>query len=200
VTIRPGASWGETVERPAGLRWFSDDATLAAHLALDREIPAAVTGGDLLRTLGGPSPDGRLRRYPIDVLHVAIDAAAAVPAVAHVVARAPGRLGWWRGPLWAACNVGHIGRWDVAPRAHPNDGQLDVVEVATDMTRRARLQAARRLPAGAHVPHPAIRIRRATTAVWAPGRPFAVFVDGVERRASHQVTVTIEPDGGLVHA
>ena len=29
-------------------------------------------------------------------------------------------------------NVDRLGRWDVAPRAHPNDGRADVVEVAAD--------------------------------------------------------------------
>ena len=48
-------------------------------------------------------------------------------AVAHVVARGGGP--WWRGPIVAVMNADRLGRWDVAPRAHPNDGRLDVVEV-----------------------------------------------------------------------
>ena len=53
-------------------------------------------------------------------------------------------------------NADRIGAWDVAPRAHPNDGQLDVVEVDASMGLRDRWQASRRLATGTHVPHPAI--------------------------------------------
>ena len=49
---------------------------------------------------------------------------------------------------------------DVAPRAHPNDGRFDVVEVSAAMPARARLQAWRRLATGTHVPHPDITTRR----------------------------------------
>ena len=71
------------------------------------------------------------------------------------------------------------GRWDVAPRAHPNDGRVDVVEVAAAMGLRARWQARRRLPTGTHVPHPAIRTGRATERAWHFDRPLGLWVDSV---------------------
>jgi hypothetical protein len=200
VTIRPGQAWGETVDPPPGLVTVADDADLAAHVGRQEAGPVLVAGGDLLRTLGGPSRDGRVRRYRLDLLWVVVDGGPAVPAVAHVIARAPGPMRWWPGPLWAACNVSHVGRWDVAPRAHPNDGRLDVVEVDAAMSWRARLQAARRLPSGRHVPHPAIRVGRAARATFAPGRPVAVFVDGRELGRAERVDVMITPDAGWVHA
>jgi hypothetical protein len=200
VTIRPGQAWGELVDPPPGLVTVADDADLADHLAREGAGPVSVAGGDLLRTIGGPSRDGRVRRYRLDLLWVTVDGDPPVPAVAHVVARSPGPWRWWPGPLWAACNVSHVGRWDVAPRAHPNDGRLDVVEVDASMSWRARLEAARRLPAGSHVPHPAIHVGRATQATFAPGRPVAVLVDGRERRRAERVEVVIAPDAGWVHA
>ena len=198
--IRAGEDWGELVDPPSTITSVGDDAELAAHLAQPAGGPVRVTGGDLFRTLGGAERSGRLRRYPVDLLWVRIDDAAPVPAVAHVVVRAPRPWGWWTGPLWAVCNVSRVGRWDVAPRAHPNDGRLDVVEVAATMPRRARLQAARRLPTGSHVPHPDIRVRRSTEATISPERPVLVVVDGRRRGVATRVEVTLTPDAGHVHA
>ena len=56
-------------------------------------------------------------------------------------------------------NSDHLGTWNVAPRAHPNDGKLDVISVGRGMTFRQRLQARTRLELGTHVPHPAIGSR-----------------------------------------
>lgn len=207
MTIRAGESWGELVEgAPAGLATAADDAALASHLARAArrapgdQVPVVVTGGDLLRTLGGPSKQHHLRRYPVDLLWVRIDEHPAMPAVAHVVAHGSGPVGCWRGPIWAVCNVSSVGRWDVAPRAHPNDGRLDVVEVDAAMSLRARLQARRRLPTGSHLPHPDIHVRRATEAAFDLSRRLAVFVDGRKVTAARRVEVTITPDAGWVHA
>jgi len=200
VTIRPGEPWGEVVEPPAGLVVAADDGTLARLLDLAAGDPVLVTGGDLLRTIGGPSRDGQRRRYPLDLLRVELDGAPAVSAVAHVVVRRPGRLGWWRGPLWMAANVSHLGPWDVAPRAHPNDGRLDVVVVAGTMSVRTRRQARRRLRTGSHLPHPDITVTRAATATWRPGRGAVVIIDGGRPQRADAVTVTVDPDAALVHA
>jgi len=200
MTIRPGEPWGEVVERPPGLVPAADDAAVAAHLRRRDGRPVLVTGGDLLRTLGGPSRDGSVRRYPVDLLRVDLDGGLVLGAVAHVVVRRPGRLGWWRGPLWAACNVSAVGAWDVAPRAHPNDGRLDVVRVAATMSVRARLQASRRLRTGTHLPHPAVSVTRGVTGTWCPPPGAVVIVDGVGSGSARGLTVTVEPDAGLVHA
>ena len=52
-------------------------------------------------------------------------------------------------------NAQYLGRWDVAPRGHPNDGRVDVLPRRRRRCRRAtgcRARAA--LPQGTHVPHP----------------------------------------------
>ena len=199
MTIRRGEQWGEVVERPDALFEAPDDAAVAAHLAGGDGRPVLVTGGDLLRTLGGRPTDGRVRRFPVDLLRVTLDGTTQLPAIAHVVVRRAGRRGWWRGPLWAACNVGAIGPWDVAPRAHPNDGRLDVVHVAASMSVRARAQARRRLASGSHLPHPDISVARGTTVVWRPEPAAVVIVDGTPPQRAAEVAVTVEPDAGVVH-
>jgi diacylglycerol kinase family enzyme len=122
-------------------------------------------------------------------MHVEADGVLAV-AVAHVVVRGS----WWRGPILAVCNVAYIGDWNVAPRAHPNDGRFDVVMVASGMSVRHRWQARTRLALGTHVPHPDITIRTGTEASWEFERPRRVWIDGVEWGEVSALTVTIEPD------
>ena len=83
--------------------------------------------------------------------------------VAHLVSR----HGWWRGRVVAAMNAQYLGRWDVAPRGHPNDGRLDVLDA--DLPFDERLQVRARLKAGTHVPHPRIDERHVTAAPAGPG-------------------------------
>ena len=208
MTIKPGSPWGEVVDRPPALVDVGSDAALAAELAAASATGPTppgptrfmlVTGGDLLRTVGGPSPPDRAHRYPIDLLRVTLDGQDLI-AVAHVVVRGPGPLGWWRGPVVAVMNVGRLGAWDVAPRAHPNDGRLHLVEVAPSMGVRDRWQARRRLPSGTHVPHPAISISRPTRFVLDVGGRLHAWLDGVDRGRVGSLTVTVEPDGAVVYA
>ena len=96
-------------------------------------------------------------------------------------------------------NVSRLEAWDVAPRAHPNDGRVDVVAVAADMRWRARLQAARRLPSGTHLPHPAITTTRPTTAIWDGSQPATVYLDGEPIGTARHVVVTVQPDAAVIH-
>lgn len=189
MTIRKGEEWGVAAARPDDLIVAASDVELAAYVATDHTRSFGVAGGDLYRSLGAPPPRAHMQRLPVDALQVGVDGAELL-AVAHVVAR----NSWWRGPLLAVSNSGSLGSWNVAPRAHPNDGRFDVVEVDAAMTLRQRLQARRRLPLGTHVPHPAISTRTAEHGEWSFDRPREVYVDGVVRGRCRQLTVTILPD------
>src|SRR5688572_24861917 len=89
----------------------------------------SVRSGDVLRTLGlggdgaaAPARDQPLA-HPFDLALLHLDGGRRVPFVAHAVARRR----WWSGSFAVVCNVGWVGSWYVGPRAHPNDGLLDVV-------------------------------------------------------------------------
>jgi hypothetical protein len=189
VTIRKGEPWGAAAAKPADLVFAADDAELAQLVARDAAGAYGLRGGDLHRSLGAPPNRDTTQRIPIDALRVRLDDRELL-AVAHVVAR----NGWWRGALLAVLNCPYIGEWDVAPRAHPNDGRFDIVEVGAGMSRRQRLQARRRLPLGTHVPHPAIEVRMAESATWTFDAPREVFVDGVPRGRATRLEITISPD------
>jgi putative lipid kinase YegS-like protein len=196
--IRRGEEWGTAVNAPVEGREVRTDADLAAALSAGGLLPL-VRGGDVHRSLGAPSGRTPARRLPVDLLAVHADGRQLV-AVAHVVARRRGALGWWRGPIVALMNVDHLGRWDVAPRAHPNDGWLDVLEVHPDMPARARWQASRRLTSGTHLPHPDVAVRRVREATFIFDRPLGLWVDGIEQEAVSVLRVRIVADAGEVLA
>lgn len=193
MTIRPGEEWGTRVPRPEGLVLIGSDADLAAYSA-DR--PPGLSGGDLFATVGAPRADrSEMQLVEVDGLEVRLDDGPALPAIAHVVVR----RSWWYGRIVAVMNVASLGGWNVAPRAHPNDGRFDIVEVAATMRWRDRWAARRRLPLGTHVPHPEISTGRATERSWSFERPHRVWVDGIRYGRARQVTVSLTPDRYRVH-
>jgi hypothetical protein len=194
VTIRRGEPWGAPTPRPPDLVIAGSDAELAAMVADDPHGAYGLGGGDLHRSLGVPSHAATMQRLPIDALRVRLDGVECL-AVAHVVVRD----GWWRGPLLAVLNCGHVGTWDVAPRAHPNDGRFDVVEVDAGMSIRQRLAARPRLPLGTHVPHPQIAVRTSERDVWTFDAPRTVYLDGVRRGRAARLEVVILADHFSIH-
>ena len=185
---------------------MSTDADVAAAVALQRTEqpgpPIFVAGGDLARTLGAGPPDPvQVNELPIDLAEVRLDGAEfAIPACAHVVMRSPWwRGGWLRGSIVLVMNAEFLGRWDVAPRGHPNDGRVEVVAAGTELSVRQRLAAWRRLPNATHVPHPAISSRSVKQDRWTFPRPVAVRVDGRAVGRATSVEVDVIADAGIVH-
>lgn len=211
MVIRRGEAWGVADTCPGDLVVADDDAALAALLG-DREGPTpaalagdhpplAVSGGDLHRTVGAPAvprPGERCRRLPVDLLRCELDGSSRL-AVAHVVVRRPGPLGWWRGPILAVCTAQFHGRWDVAPRGHPNDGRADVLEVSASMPAGQRRLARRRLPSGTHVPHPDITTTRVTRLErdLLPG--LVVHLDHRPVRGVRRLTIEVLADAYELH-
>ena len=197
MTVEKGVDWGATGPAPDDLVVVHDDAEAAAAVAAartaGRPLPTlGLLGGDLARTLGGRGGDpARLRAAgalaTVDVGVATVDGIEH-PFVAHLIAR----RSWWRGRVVAVMNAQFLGNWDVAPRAHPGDGRLDVLD--GDPSLGDRWKARSRLAAGTHVPHPGIHQTRAAHWEATFDRPTPIRVDGqVVARARH-VAVTVEPD------
>ena len=146
MTISRGEDWGRVVPRarvgaPTVVR--SDrEAGRLVETARRGELPVPpmlLRGGDLARTVGwsaATAETDELRELPLDLGRVRLDGQDHW-FVAHLVARRRG----WRGPVLAVMNAQFRGRGDVAPRGHPNDGRLDVVEVDPDLPWGQRSQA-----------------------------------------------------------
>jgi diacylglycerol kinase family enzyme len=91
-------------------------------------------------------------------------------------------------------NAEFRGKWDVAPRAHPGDGLLDVIEMSATMSRRARFQAWKRVRSGTHLPHPDLRSRQIAVAAWTFSNPQRIWVDGKFWHKATEVQVQVLPE------
>ena len=197
MTIRKGEDWGTPGPLPADGVVVRSDAEAREVVTAARRAGTAVPalgllGGDLCRTLGGTGDEGRLRSggamtFPCDLGSVLLDGRLHW-FVASLVARGP----WWRGRAWLAMNAAWLGGWNVAPRAHPDDGLLDTFDARVPAGQR--LAVRRRLPLGAHLPHPAIAERRARAAQTRLDRPLPVWLDGTRVGEARDLSVRVEPD------
>ena len=86
------------------------------------------------------------------------------------------------------------GRFDVAPRGHPNDGAVELVDVAPTFGLVDRVKAWRRLPTGTHVPHPDITVRRVRAQQETFEPPLPVWLDGVPLGPVHHLSLRVEAD------
>ena len=197
MTIRKGDAWGSPGRLPAdGVVVGSDAAARAVVTAARRAgepVPAlGLTGGDLARTCGSTGDEARLRsddaqQLPVDLGEVLVDGALHF-FVAHLVAR----RSWWRGRVVAAMNAQYLGDWDVAPRSHPNDGRLDLVDA--DLSLGDRWKARSRLRSGTHVPHPDIRERRITAVQLDLDPGTTVWLDGERIGPARALSIRCVPD------
>lgn len=197
MTIEKGQPWGTTGPlADDGIVVASDAEARAVVTAArrdDRPIPElGLVGGDLCRTVGGRGDRDRLRspeasRLPVDLGTVLVDG-----RLHHFVAHLVVRRSWWRGRVVAVMNAQWIGRWDVAPRSHPDDGLLDVLD--GDLGLDDRIKARARLRTGTHVPHPGIAVRRTGALQLAFDRPEPVWLDGERVGSARALSIRVEPD------
>lgn len=197
MTIEKGRPWGEETRVPAGVTVCGSDAEVARVLAAGG-LPL-VTGGNLHASLGSPptkTTGQACMRFPVDTLEVTLTKETSenvLLAVSEVVVGS-----WWHGTfLLASAN----GRWeglDLAPRAHPNDGMLHVLEIPAAVDLRQRISARRRAALGTHVPHPRISVRSMQTLTVTRSGRSVLRVDGERLRGWESVTVRVVADGGEV--
>jgi hypothetical protein len=154
-----------------------------------RHLVAGVSEGDLLATVGVQRErlPAEQHHHPVDLGLVSLDGGDPVPFVAHVVARR--RL--WAGELVVMMNAAWWGDWYLGPRAHPNDGLVDITVGSLPV--RQRLLARSRARTGSHLPHPGLRTLRRSR--WSHGfeRPTGVWVDGRHLGRCRHLEVSVEP-------
>ena len=197
MTIRKGEPWGGPGPLPDDGVVVRSDAEARAVITAARRAnepvpPLGLLGGDLCRTLGGLGDEGRLRSeaamtFPVDLGAALLDGRLHW-FVAHLVAR----RAWWRGRAVVAMNAQWLGGWNLGPRAHPNDGLLDVYDARVPVT--GVLQVRRRLPQGAHLPHPAIKEQRRSAVQLTLEHPLPVHLDGRPVGSFTKLSLRVEPD------
>ncbi len=197
MTIRKGEAWGETGPLPPDAVVVGSDAEARAVVTAARRAghpipPLGLLGGDLCRTLGGTGDEAHLRSGAAAVLPVDLGAVLVDGRLHWFVAHLIVRRRWWRGRVIAAMNAQFLGPWDVAPRGHPNDGRIEILD--GDLPLGERLQVRSRLATGTHLPHPGITERHVTAIQLDLPAPTPVFLDGDDIGAARSLSIRVEPD------
>lgn len=193
MTIRKGEEWGRAGRRPDDTIVVASDAQARAVVEPLRRReepipPLAPRRGDLARTIGvtsGAREETRL--LPCDLGAALLDGELHW-FVSSLVAGEPFR----RGRCVAVMNAEWLGDWNIAPRAHPNDGLLDVLDMQLSFA-QAR-QAGKRARLGDHLPHPGISVQRLAAMQLELVRPLPVRLDGEVVGSFRTISVRCEPD------
>lgn len=193
MAIERRKDWGTPGPLSAAAPTAADDASIA-RLVSDGVSEVRPLGGDLARTLGVNEralQRPTQMRLPIDVMRVRLDGRDEVLGIAHVL------IGRMRArPNVAIMNAAFVGQRNVAPRAHPGDGQLDVVHFELGLV--DWLKASRRMPTGGHVPHPGIRVSRSDEVCIERDEPVHVRIDGGAATRAERIECTVWPDAIIV--
>lgn len=197
MTIERGAQWGAPGPLPVNGVVARSDRELRSIVERARRAnqplpPVGLLDGDLSRTLGGPSSEDRVRSADAMTFTVDIGAVLLDGRLHWFVAHLLARRSWWRGRVLAVMNAQFVGEWDVAPRAHPNDGRLEVLDA--NQSFNDRLLARRRLRTGTHVPHPDIKTASVTAWQTELAPQLDVWLDGEKVTRARLLSVRVEPD------
>jgi diacylglycerol kinase family enzyme len=149
--------------------------------------------GDLWRAVGAPIGGlNRLRSekaqtVTIDLVEVRMDEQTSW-FCSHMFIR--NRL--WLGKTVAVMNSEWMGPWRVAPRAHPNDGKVDIVEGTLPFGQR--LIARQRIRTGDHIPHPKIKVSQRSAWATTTEHPNNVYLDGHKVGKFKAIELQVLPD------
>jgi hypothetical protein len=192
VTIKKGEDWGRAGERPDGTIVVASDAQARAVIEPLRRAeepmpPLAPRAGDVARTVGVMGGHTETRIVPWDLGAALLDGRL-FWFVSSLVAGEPFR----RGRCIAVMNTPWLREWNIAPKAHPNDGLLDVLDMQLSVT-QARA-AGRRARLGDHLPHPGIEVQRLAAMQLELARPLTVRLDGEVVGRFTTISARIEPD------
>ena len=205
MVVRRGHNWGSVGSPDPSLPVACDD-THASQLIERGCKEFILASGDMARTVGAspPSPSSSYRRLPIDLVTIGmIDSrghTSTLLSMSHCLIRQPCASGGiLRGSITVICNAQFLRGRDIAPRGHPNDAKIEVVEFSHDLSLRQRLLVLQKMRTGDHLPHPAIHVRQISgqTKIGVKG---TVVIDG--RRLGTRTVEYIEPitDGVVIWA
>jgi hypothetical protein len=216
-TLRPGQPWGTEASGPPDLDVTGGDAALASVVARGLADPlvrfAATSDSDLALAVGlvaGAAASGLA--LPLDILDVVTDDGRGTKACAVnsvVVGIAPDRLRAWHRPAGLSVEIDgapvgaekatslvvmngqYLRHLDVSPRGHPGDGVAEAQLYALPPSARRPMRT--RLATGAHLPHPAITIRKARQVTVRAAHPVPLEIDGVPSGRCTTLSITLRP-------
>ncbi len=209
MPISRGEDWGEPGTLAEDALVVGSDAALieAVHEDLEdgRVAEVGLLGGDLHRTLGSPRHDsddlraGRGTRVVIDLARVELvrhdGTLSTAWFCAHLVAfERTSRL--FASRTVVVMNAAFRGADNLGPRAHPNDGLLDVTDGRLPLW--DRLRASGRTRSGTHVPHPDLATSRVRSLEVGFDEPATLFLDDRDLGPFKSISVRCIPDAVTV--
>ena len=194
MTIRKGEDWGSQFTMPNDCVVVTDDASAAR---LQSQQTFYVTGGDLHEALGKPRQPvvgESCHMLPIDAMQYTIQFSNGEGLTALAISSiAIGR--WYRGAFFVLSNSGFHKSRHLLPRAHPNDGFLDLLSLRSSMPLRQRFLFKRKSLISAHLPHPDIRVERLDSFNFTRTKAHEpLIIDGIEICSWSSISVTVRPD------
>lgn len=191
MTIEKGKPWGSPCVVPASRIVVSSDSDLAKCRSNDE---TSLDSGDIWRSLGSPKVpdiDSTATKVNIDAIKIVIDDRQ------HYFAASSVEIGSFisKGRYVCIANASFVGRRNIAPRAHPNDGSLDYLEIDPEISWRQRWIASQRSLTGTHIPHPKISARRVRDIeIHKQGSTEKLRIDGLVYKEWKLLRVQILPD------
>lgn len=191
MTIEKGKPWGTPSVVPSTRRVVSTDRELAQCTTEDE---CSLSGGDIWRSLGAPeipAIGANATKVYIDAVQIHID------NTHHLFASSSVEVGSFlgRGRYLCLANSSFVGKKNIAPRAHPNDGSLDYLEIDAEISWRQRWLASRRSLTGTHIPHPKISSRRVREIeIQKQHSSEKMRIDGVVYKEWTSIQIRIWPD------
>ena len=164
MTIRKGEEWGTRIIAPDVITQVGGDRAIASYSS---DHILSIFKGDLFEALGCPQkvePGQPCTLLDIDALQCRITFADGTERTEYAascieIGGFTPRLG--RSSRYVCIsNAGMVKGRNITPRAHPNDGIFDVLEISPSISFRNRLQAFKRASTGTHIPHPDISTKR----------------------------------------
>jgi hypothetical protein len=209
MTIQKNSVYGVPALRPFNLIILDNDRDIADHFGSALKVEhVTVTSGSIAQSLGirngitqlNASSDQQMTLVQIDLLQIDYRTTTSGDAVTRLVVA--GTLSIQHRTFFSTTlilsNSGILQKRDVLPRAHPNDGFVDVLEIDPEISTRQRIIAWHRSLTGSHLPHPSFRVGRSRDFEWS-GRPSKMIADGVSVKGVVWLQCRVLPDAMSIY-
>ena len=203
MTIRKGQEWGHFEERPSDLQLVADDVAaceVISKCVIESSscLNLSISKSDMARTLGitgANNLDRQMLCTKFDVIEATYLLTNSEETRRRCfIGRAFVSEKLFFGRTIAVLNSSFVGNRDWAPKAHPNDGKLDLVELDSSMKVRQRLTALKLMKSGSHLPHPQIRYRQLSEYEYATEDSASLSIEGVRMGSIRHCLFRVLPD------
>jgi hypothetical protein len=206
MPISPGSPWGVVAPLPDQPMFLKSDRELGVflrdHSAKQiHEQSIFMKSGDVPRVLGvlDRPRNAECLRVVVDAIVVSYTDVAGMEHSDVCMASLSIARRFFRGTISVVTNSGYWGKHEVAPRAHLNDGKLDIFEVSGAMRLGQRRLMWKKAETGSHLPHPLLSYSQGEFFHW-KGSPQRLVIDGQHVGMVTSVSCRVQSDCAEVYA